>query len=57
VDIYLADEGAKTISAMRKIIVGPQPNQAEAMRATRQLLACNGYEDIEVSPSTVPLRA
>jgi hypothetical protein len=57
VDVHLAEEGATTISAMQEIIVGPQSNQTEAMRATRQLLGQYGYEDVEVRLSEVPLRA
>lgn len=55
-EIQLAPRGARMIRALREVIVGPQPNEAEALRAVRQLLNKNGYDDVEVRPSNVPLR-
>jgi hypothetical protein len=57
VEVPLAEAGATIIPSLREVIVGPQPNQAEAARATRQLLARHEYTDVDVRLSNVPLRS
>jgi Protein of unknown function (DUF2971) len=55
-EIDLIDPQAGRMTALLEIIVGPQPNQDEALRAVRQLLAHNELEDVEVKQSAIPLR-
>ena len=55
VKIDLRDTGTDVMTAIREVIVGPQPNRAEVMRAVKQLLAVHKIS-AEVRPSEVPLR-
>jgi hypothetical protein len=55
-EIGLKDPPSDRMTAVREIIVGPQPNQDEALRAVRRLLARNELQDVEVKSSTIPLR-
>jgi hypothetical protein len=56
VELSLNDPGLDRISAIREIVVGPQPNQAEAIRAAKLLVERHGL-DVEVHPSDIPLRS
>ena len=55
---YLVKQTAATdlLTAIREVIVGPQPNQEEALRAVKQLFAHHEIQGVEVKPSSVPLR-
>lgn len=55
VKISLQDPESGTISALREIVVGPQANQTEAIRAAKLLVARHELE-VEVNPSDIPLR-
>jgi hypothetical protein len=55
-EIGLKEPPSDRMTAIREIIVGPQPNQDEALRAVRRLLARNELQDVEVKSSAVPLR-
>lgn len=56
VALSLKDSGSGKMSAIREIVVGPQPNQLEAIRAAKLLIA--RYElEVEVHPSDIPLRS
>jgi hypothetical protein len=55
VELSLNDPGPDKISAIREIVVGPQPNQTEAIRAAK-LLVERRVLDVEVHPSDIPLR-
>ena len=55
VPLSLKDPGTSTMTVIREIVVGPQPNQAEAIRAARMLVARHDL-NIEVHPSDIPLR-
>ena len=55
-EIGLKDPPSDWMTAVREIIVSPQPNQDEALRAVRRLLARNELQDVEVKSSTIPLR-
>jgi hypothetical protein len=55
VALSLKDPGSDKMSAIREIVVGPQPNQTEAIRATKLLVERHGL-DVEVHPSDIPLR-
>jgi Protein of unknown function (DUF2971) len=55
-EIGLKDPRTGRMTGVREIMVGPQPNQDEALRAVRQLLARNGLDDVEVKRSAIPLR-
>jgi hypothetical protein len=54
--IELRDPGEEQMTAIRKVIVGPQPNQDEALRAVRQLLIHNEMQDVVVTSSSISLR-
>lgn len=56
VELSLSGPGPDNISAIREIVVGPQPNQAEAIRAAKLLVERHGL-DVEVHPSGIPLRS
>jgi hypothetical protein len=55
VTIPLQDPESATMSAIREIVVGPQANQPEAIRAVKLLVARHELE-VEVRPSHIPLR-
>jgi len=57
VEIPLCEPGTDQITVMSEVIIGPQRHPAEAQRAAKQLLVCNGLGDIEVKLSQVPLRS
>jgi hypothetical protein len=57
VSIPLIAPDAEYISAIREVIIGPQPHQREVQRATGQFFAANGLSDVEIRLSEVPLRA
>jgi Protein of unknown function (DUF2971) len=54
VELSLKDPDGE-MSCLREIVVGPQANQAEAIRAARLLVACHEL-DVKVHPSDIPLR-
>ena len=56
IELSLKQPDAENMTAIRKVTVGPQPNQVEALKATEQLLRRYGYDAVEVIPSVVPLR-
>jgi hypothetical protein len=55
VAIPLHNPDLPTVPAIREIVVGPQPNQAEAIRAVKLLVARHEL-DAQVNPSDIPLR-
>lgn len=55
VPLSLKDPGTSKMTVVREIVVGPQPNQAEAIRAAKMLVARHDL-NIEVHPSDIPLR-
>src|SRR5258708_5834874 len=55
VALSLKDPDSGKMSAIREIVVGPQPNQPEAIRAAKRLVARH-EPDVEVHPSDIPLR-
>jgi len=56
-EIALNEPRTDRLTTIREVIVGPQPNQEEALRAVKQLLARNEIQDVDVKPSSVPLRS
>lgn len=56
VEIDLRDPGTDEISAIRKVIIGPQANERESRRAVKQLLARHKITGVDVRLSKVPLR-
>jgi hypothetical protein len=54
--IDLRDRGADQMTAIREVIIGPQPNQGEALRAAQQLLDRHGIENVKVRLSDIPIR-
>jgi hypothetical protein len=57
IEIPLCEPGTDQITVMSEVIIGPQRHPAEAQRAAKKLLVCNGLCDIEVKLSQVPLRS
>jgi Protein of unknown function (DUF2971) len=55
VEISLKDPDSGKMSAIREIVVGPQPNQPEAIRAVKLLVARHEI-NVEVNASDIPLR-
>jgi hypothetical protein len=55
VALSLKDPDSGKMTAVREIVVGPQPNQAEAIRAAKLLVARHEL-DVDVHPSDIPLR-
>jgi hypothetical protein len=56
VALSLKDPDSGGMSVIREIVVGPQPNQLEAIRAVKLLVARHEL-DAEVHPSDIPLRS
>ena len=56
IEIPLKDPGTDEMTVVREVIVGPQYNQEEALRAVRQLLDQYGLMNVRVKPSEIPLR-
>ena len=56
IEIPLKDPSTDKMTVMREVIVGPQHNQEEALRAVRQLLDQYGLTNVRVKPSKIPLR-
>jgi Protein of unknown function (DUF2971) len=54
----VAAPGATTIPAIERIIIGPNPDSASAVRALKMFLSSEGFEDgmVEIVPSDVPFR-